>query len=232
MYQGKSILALITARGGSKGIPRKNIKTLAGKPLINWTIDAAKKSKYIDRLILSSDDDEIIEQALISGCEVPFVRPDYLAADDTRSMDVIIYTLENLNSEYDYLLLLQPTSPFRTTEQIDQIIKQGIDTASSVTVSVTESKKHPAFMYTLDREKLVPVTKKIKQERRQDMPHVYEHNGALYFAKVPHLLKVKTYDGDNVSAFVMNALSSIDLDEAIDWEFAEYLATRNLFNKC
>lgn len=226
MYKGKSILALITARGGSKGIPRKNVKKLGGKPLINWTIEAAKKSKYIDRLVLSSEDEHIITQALSIGCEVPFKRPATLAADNSTSMDVILHALEQLNNQYDYLLLLQPTSPFRTALQIDSIIEQGISSKTDITVSVTESKKHPAFTYTLSNGKLVSVLPEQKQKRRQEMPKVYEHNGALYFAGISHLLKVKTYDEVGVGAFLMDAVSSVDLDEQLDWEFAEYLVMK------
>lgn len=228
MYQGKTVLALITARGGSKGIPDKNIKCLAGKPLINWTVDAAKQSAYIDRLILSSDDDNIMQQALAAGCEVPFKRPAELAQDSSSSMDAIVHALEQLTVQYDYLLLLQPTSPFRTVTQIDAIIKQGIDSVADVTVSVTESKKHPAFMYTLEGNKLVPAINIQQQKRRQDMPKVYEYNGALYFASIPHLLQVKSYNGEGVSAFLMDALSSVDLDEPLDWEFAEHLVMKGL----
>jgi CMP-N,N'-diacetyllegionaminic acid synthase len=228
MYQGKTVLALITARGGSKGIPGKNIKRLADKPLINWTIDAAKQSAYIDRLILSSEDDSIIQQALAAGCEVPFKRPAELALDSSSSMDVIVHALEQLTVQYDYLLLLQPTSPFRTVAQIDAIIEQGIGSGTDITVSVTQSKKHPAFMYTLDGNKLLPVINTQQQKRRQDMPKVYEHNGALYLASIPHLLQVKSYNGEGVAAFLMDTLSSVDLDEPLDWEFAEYLIMKGL----
>jgi len=228
MYQGKTVLALITARGGSKGIPGKNIKYLADKPLINWTIDAAKKSAYIDRLILSSDDDNIMQQALSAGCEVPFKRPAELSMDSSNSMDVIVHALEQLTEEYDYLLLLQPTSPFRTVAQIDAIIEQGIGSETDITVSVTESKKHPAFMYTLDGNKLLPVINTQQQKRRQDMPKVYEHNGALYLASIPHLLRAKKFNGEGVAAFLMDTLSSVDLDEPCDWEFAEYLIMKGI----
>jgi CMP-N,N'-diacetyllegionaminic acid synthase len=228
MYQGKTVLGLITARGGSKGIPGKNIKHLADKPLINWTIDEAKQSAYIDRLILSSDDDSIIQQALSAGCEVPFKRPANLALDHSSSMDVILHALEEVTAQYDYLLLLQPTSPLRTVEHIDAIIKQGIDCQTDISVSVTESKKHPAFMYTLVGSKLMPVMPEQQQKRRQEMPKVYEHNGALYLARIQHLLQVRSYNGENVDSFVMDAISSVDLDEILDWEFAEYLIMKGL----
>ncbi len=114
MIAGKTVLAIIPARGGSKGVPRKNIRLLAGKPLIVWTIDEAKKSKYIDRFILSSEDDEIIKIAREYGCEVPFKRPIELAQDDTPGIEPVIHAINTLEDKYDYVVLLQPTSPLRT----------------------------------------------------------------------------------------------------------------------
>jgi CMP-N,N'-diacetyllegionaminic acid synthase len=119
MFEGKTILAIVPARGGSKGVPRKNIRLLAGKPLIAWTIDEAKKSRYIDRLILSSEDDEIIEVAREFGCEIPFKRPDELAQDDTPGIESVIHAINTLEEKYDFVVLLQPTSPLRTVEDID-----------------------------------------------------------------------------------------------------------------
>lgn len=116
------ILAIIPARGGSKGVPRKNIRDLAGKPLIAWTIEEAKKSKYITRLILSSEDEEIIEAAKKYGCEVPFVRPIELAQDNTPGIEPVLHAIEKCPG-YDYVLLLQPTSPLRTVEDIDGCIE-------------------------------------------------------------------------------------------------------------
>ena len=127
MLNGKTILAIIPARGGSKGIPRKNIKPLAGKPLIAWTIEEAKKSKYIDRLILSSEDEEIIRIAKKWGCEVPFVRPKEFAEDETSGIEPILHAIETLSEKYDYVCLLQPTSPLRTVNDIDGCIKKCID---------------------------------------------------------------------------------------------------------
>nr|HPK54819.1 acylneuraminate cytidylyltransferase family protein [Smithellaceae bacterium] len=116
MIQGKTVLAIIPARGGSKGIPRKNITNLAGKPLIAWTIEEAKKSKYIDRLILSSEDNEIIQVAKEWGCEVPFIRPRELAEDDTLGIEPVLHALNTIKKKYDYVVLLQPTSPLRSVD--------------------------------------------------------------------------------------------------------------------
>lgn len=126
MINNKKILAIIPARGGSKGLPRKNIRELAGKPLIAWTIEAGRKSKYIDRLIVSSEDFEIIEVAKKYGAEIPFVRPKHLAEDESLGLDPVFHALRELPG-YDIVVLLQPTSPLRLTEDIDACIEQLID---------------------------------------------------------------------------------------------------------
>jgi len=226
MYKGKSVLALIPARGGSKGIPGKNIKPLSGKPLLLWTIDEAKKSQYIDKLILSSDDDAIIKIAIEGGCDVPFERPVELAEDTTGSMDVIMHALDQLTERFDYLLLLQPTSPFRKAKDIDAIIKQCLDIDARMMISVTEAKKHPAFFFGLQEGKLIPVLGFQRQSRRQDMPKTYEPNGALYFSATDFLCQVQSYNVPEAHAFIMDAYSSVDIDEAVDWEFAEFLISK------
>ena len=223
MYRRNRILALITARGGSKGIPRKNIKPLGGKPLICWTIDAAMGSKYIDRLILSSDDEEIIHTAENANCEVPFVRPYELARDETSSMDVILHALAEIKESYEYLLLLQPTSPFRTAADIDGIIETCINKNAKMMVSVARLKKHPAFMYHLKGPYLESFFDVREQLRRQDMPTAYEHNGALYISTVEFIKKVKSYNVPEAMAFEMHGMVNIDIDEPTDWEYAEYL---------
>jgi len=226
MYKGNSILALVTARGGSKGITSKNTKLLGGKPLMVWTIDEAQKSRYIDRLILSSDDDSIIKVALEAGCEVPFQRPSELAQDTSTSMDVIIHALNQLVESYDYMLLLQPTSPFRTVEHIDAIIEQCFAMNAKMMISVSEVKKHPAFLFDLQQGHLVPILGFQEQLRRQDMPKIYEHNGALYLANTVFLRHVQSYNVPEAQAFIMDRCDSIDIDEIVDWEFAEFLISK------
>lgn len=223
MYKDKKILALITARGGSKGIPRKNIKNLGGKPLISWTVEAARKSAYLDRVILSSEDAEIIEVAKAFGCEVPFIRPVNLAQDETGSMDVILHALLEVEESYDYLLLLQPTSPFRTTQHIDAIIKECIDQGLPMVVSGCRTKKHPFFMYESDNGYLKPFFGFNPQLRRQDMSPAYEHNGALYMSNVEFIKQVKSYNVPEARLFEMTGYSNLDIDEVSDWEYADYL---------
>lgn len=230
MYLGKKILALITARGGSKGIPRKNIKLLGGKPLICWTIDAALESKNIDLLILSSEDEEIISIAKKANCEVPFVRPFHLAQDQTTSMDVIMHALDNVEGIFDYLLLLQPTSPFRSSTDIDEIIETCLDHDSKMMVSVARLKKHPMFMYQLNGAFLKSFIAAEEQQRRQDMPAAYEHNGALYLSSIDFLKKVKSYNVPEAMAFEMIGAANLDIDDQVDWQYAELLLENGTVN--
>ncbi|WP_205451066.1 cytidylyltransferase domain-containing protein [Salinibacter ruber] len=148
MINGQSVLGVILARGGSKGLPRKNIRDLAGKPLIAWTIEAGHESEYLDRLILSSDDEEIMTVAEEHGCEVPFRRPDELAQDDTPSMDALLHALNQVES-HDYVVLLQPTSPLRTADDIDATIARCHQNEGMPCVTVTETDKPPQWMFTL-----------------------------------------------------------------------------------
>lgn len=235
VYKNEKILALIPARGGSKGIPRKNIKKLAGKPLINWTIEAALESKYIDKLIVSSDDQEIIDVAKSAGCDAPFVRPASLATDSTPSMDVIMHGLEQMKAisddSYTHLLLLQPTSPFRTAKHIDDIIENCVDQDAEMTISVNKLSKHPSAMYYLKGRFLTSFIPGQKNTRRQDMPLTLEHNGALYLSKIPTLIKVQSYSYQRAMAFVMEGYSNLDIDEPSDWDFATYLVDKGIVLK-
>lgn len=149
MIAGKSVLALITARGGSKGVPGKNILPIGGRPLIQWTIDAARASRYVDRLVLSSDDRAIIEVALSGGCEVPFRRDSALASDEASSIDVVIDALQRV-PDYDIVLLLQPTSPLRNTADIDGALELLAASAAPACVSVRAAEEHPYWTFRLD----------------------------------------------------------------------------------
>ncbi|NBK99872.1 MAG: acylneuraminate cytidylyltransferase family protein, partial [Erysipelotrichia bacterium] len=220
MYKNKKILALITARGGSKGIPNKNIKLLGGKPLIAWTIDEAKKSAYIDHLILSSDSEEIIRVARSYGCDVPFVRPSELASDTSSSIDAILHALSVIDEDFDYLMLLQPTSPFRKVDDIDKVIEQTINRNLDLMISVARYKKHPSYLYKIENDKLIPYIETNKQLRRQDMPETYEHNGAIYFSTLKHMLENKTYNTPNATPYEMHGLVNLDIDTQEDWDYA------------
>lgn len=224
MINDKKVLAIIPARGGSKGVPRKNIRYLAGKPLIAWTIEAAKKSKYIDRLILTSEDQEIIDMARKYECEAPFIRPQELALDETPGIEPILHALDNI-LEFDYVVLLQPTSPLRIAEDIDTCIDMLIETKSPACVSVTEVDASPYWMYSIDENRLMHQL--IKQEqcsvRRQDLPKAFSLNGAVYVADVKWLLKSKTFLTEETSAYIMPKNRSHDIDTEEDFVWCEWV---------
>lgn len=221
------ILAVIPARGGSKGVPRKNIRDLAGKPLIAWTIEEAKKSKYIDRLILSSEDDEIIQVAKQYGCEVPFKRPIELATDETPGIDPVLHAIEQCPG-YDYVVMLQPTSPFRTAYDIDGCIENLLTNDEDFCVSVSVSEQTPYWMYTIEGGKLVSLLSQEKvATRRQDLPESYILNGAIYIAKVDKLIKEKSFLTLNTVGFLMNSNNSMDIDSEEDFLYCEVLINKN-----
>ncbi|HCE45631.1 MAG TPA: acylneuraminate cytidylyltransferase [Lentisphaeria bacterium] len=224
MFKGKSILAIIPARGGSKGIPRKNIIPVAGKPLIAWTIEEAKKSSHIDRLILSSDNPEIISVARKLGCEVPFRRPAALSTDSSPSIDAVLHALRKVGTGYDYIILLQTTSPIRSCEDIDGAIEKCISLNADSCVSVVEPKKSPFWTYKTDlKGRLVPLIKRGLVKRRQDLPQTYCLNGAIYVAKVEWLLKSKSLIGRNTVPYVMGEINSIDIDSRFELDITDFI---------
>lgn len=219
-----SLLAIIPARGGSKGIPRKNIKNLAGKPLIGWTIDAAKKASCINRIIVSSEDEEINSVARELGADVPFLRPTELATDNTPGIKPILHAISHLPN-YDWVLLLQPTSPLRSAEDIDGIWRFCQDHGAPSAVSICEVGKHPYWMYKCNSaHRLEPfIDGKPDVTRRQDLPTAYALNGALYLAKIHWLLERKDFIGPETVGYIMPKLRSLDLDTPQDWFMAESL---------
>jgi len=222
MIRERKILGIIPARGQSKGVPRKNLSMLCDKPLIAWTIEAAKRSRYIDRLVLSSDDPEIISVARDFGCEAPFVRPAALAQDATPGIEPVLHAIEQIPG-YDYVVLLQPTSPLRTIEDIDGCIEQCVQSGAKACVSVSEVEQHPRWMYTLGgHDRLVPIVSDGKQfARRQDLPPVFLLNGAVYVAETAWLQESHSFLGQEVSGYVMPPERSLDIDTLADLERCE-----------
>ena len=223
MLNGKNVLAVITARGGSKGVERKNVRSVAGKPLIAWTIEEAKKSKYIDKLILSSDNEEIINVAKKFGCEAPFVRPKELAEDDTPGILPVLHAIKEIPG-YDYVVLLQPASPLRLIEDIDGCISQCVISQSFSCVTVTESRKHPHWMFYVDQadNKLRNFIDNIEiATRRQDLSKVYALNGAVYVADISVLLKTESFLTRETTAYIMPEERSLDIDSEFDIKVAE-----------
>ena len=223
MIQNKSVLAIIPARGGSKGVPRKNIRLVRGRPLIAHTIDAALSSVYVDRLILSTDDDEIAEVASQYGCEVPFMREPELANDTATSNEVILDVL-NRCPGYDYLVLLQPTSPLRIAEDIDACAEACLSTGAPACVTVTEARESPFLMYRLgEDQKLLPILPAIENTRRQDLETIYTLNGAVYFASTHWYQERKSFMSPLTTFYIMPNERSVDLDTEADFTYLKLL---------
>jgi CMP-N,N'-diacetyllegionaminic acid synthase len=222
------LLAVIPARGGSKSIPRKNIKPFAGKPLLSWTIDAALKVSKISRVIVSTDDIEISQIARRHGAEVPFLRPSELAQDQTAGVYSLLHALEQL-PDFDGVLLLQPTSPLRTADDIAGLIDLALESGSDSIVSVSKVNKHPFWMYTIQADKsLHPFCNGGDAvNRRQDLPDVYSLNGAIYFVRSSWVLEKKTLIGQNTLGYVMPEERSIDIDTMFDWRVAEIMLDKD-----
>lgn len=216
-------LGLIPARGGSKGIPRKNIKLIAGKPLIVWTIESALRSSMLDAVVVSTDDAEIAEVARRAGAQVPFMRPSELAQDQTPGIEPVLHALAEM-PEYDSVLLLQPTSPLRTREDIDGCLRLAMEHHALSVVAVSEPDAHPYWTYRLtERQGLERLVAAPPVVRRQDLPAVVAINGALYFADAKWLRRGGNLIGTETIAYVMSRERSIDLDTPLDWKFAELL---------
>lgn len=224
MIAGKSVLALIPARGGSKGLPRKNVLPLGGRPLIGWTIAAAQASRYVDRIVLSSDDPEIVAVARALGCEAPFVRPARLASDEARSIDVALHALGALDTRYDYLVLLQPTSPLRTAADIDACLERCARSGATSCVSVVEVHQHPAWMFHLGSDdRLQRYASGEMALRRQDLPPIYVLNGAVYVANSAWLAEHRAFLGEETLGYAMPESRSMDIDTRFDLQVAEMM---------
>jgi len=234
VINGRTVLAIIPARGGSKGVPRKNLRSLAGKPLIAWTIEESAKSAYIDRTILSSDDEEIIAIARQWNCEVPFVRPAKLAEDQVPGEEPVLHAIAAINEKYDYVVLLQPTSPLRLAEDIDACIEKCFSQNAPACVTVTIPDKSPYWMYFMDNEgKLYPVIEeKNVASLRQQLKSVYLLNGAVYVAKIDWFLKNKKFVSDGTVAYLMPKSRSMDIDTEWDLKICQILLSEiETFNK-
>jgi CMP-N,N'-diacetyllegionaminic acid synthase len=226
MHNGKTFLGIIPARGGSKGIPHKNIQEVKGKPLIHYSIEQAIGSKYLDRVIVSTDDSEIAETSLNAGAEVPFLRPKEFATDTSKTIDALIYTinkLKELGDSYDYIVLLQPTQPLRKSWHIDEAIEHMFEKNLSNLVSVTEVNEHPILMRTINNGRLEPLLKVDSTVRRQDFPSYYKVNGAIYINRLDENFSTETSLNDNSHPYIMDEKFDIDIDEPIDLQVFKLL---------
>lgn len=226
MINHKKVLAVILARGGSKGIERKNIRLFAGKPLIAWTIEAAKHSKYIDQLIVSSEDDEIISVSKKLGCDASFKRPMELAQDETSSIESLLHAIKQMPG-YDYIILLQPTSPLRNADDIDSCLLMCVEHDAPSCVSLQIANNHPLWMFTQDADdRIHPFLEIAIPDRRQNLPQCYELNGAVYVAEANWLLQKKSFFDAGTCGYIMPKERSIDIDTEIDFFIAEQLLKR------
>lgn len=227
-----SIVGLIPARAGSKGVPGKNIAPCGGRPLLAWTCEAAKKSALLDRTILSTDSEEIARTGAAWGIQAPFLRPAELARDDTPSLDVMLHALRWLEADganVSALVLLQPTSPLRTERHIDAAIDLLLGTGADTVVSVVEvaHRFHPAALMREEHGWLSPYNGTSRSGgRRQDLPPVLARNGPAVLVTTPEVLRRGRLYGDRVRALVMDACESVDVDTAADLEYADYLLSR------
>ena len=213
------VLGLVPARGGSKSIPRKNLVELGGVPLIQWTIQAALGSN-LKRVVVSTDDDEIAEISQNLGAEVPFKRPAELSSDQTLSIDVVLHALDVLEEDFDAVMMLQPTSPFRTSIDIESAIKS-INDASSVISVVPVEGTHPARMKFVEDGVLIDPSfaETIENMPRQDLRPMYIRNGAIYLTRIADL-RHRTFKGALSRALIMPKERSINIDTSFDLALA------------
>ena len=221
------ILALILARGKSKRLPGKNIKILGGKPLINWSIDAAKSINEICDILVSTDDEEIRLIAKEAGAYAPWLRPEELSSDTTSSVDAALHALnwyENNHGKVEGLLLLQPTSPFRSKKTIKEGIKLFCKFDLSTILGVSQTHDHPKWVFTINNGVLVPFVEEHGFDTRsQDLESAYVVNGSLYLITPSNLRENKSFFLKNTIPLIIESnLESIDIDTESDWEYAEF----------
>lgn len=224
MTGGRNILALIPARGGSKGIPRKNIRLLCGKPLISYSIVEALKSRYINKVVVSTEDEEIARVSKKYGSEI-IHRPEELATDTADSDDVITHAIKVLGEGHytpDVMVLLQPTSPLRNAKEIDTAIDIFLHQDCDSVVSVSETPHSPYWSFTLEKSFLKPLfDEKYFHTRRQDLPPTYIPNGAIYVSTPEKFVENKGFYGKKIIPLIMSSLTSIDIDTEFDFLMAE-----------
>lgn len=225
MTNSAPVLGLITARGGSRTLPGKNLRRLHGRSLIEWTVRAAQHARCIDRLVISTDADDIAQEARRVGCEVPFMRPAELATDEASSVDVVLHALQELGLSAGHVVLLQPTSPLRTAADIDACFDIYRANGARAATSVCESPVPPTWMYTIgDGNLMQPViAERPAQTRRQEQPACYVCNGAVYVVGVEWFATNRQFVTKETAAYVMPPERSVDIDTEHDFRYAEWL---------
>lgn len=223
MINKKKVVALIPARAGSKGLKNKNTLNLKGNPLIYYPITAAKNSSYVDRIIVSTDSEKIADIAKNHGAEVPFLRPLNLASDTATSSDVIIHMLETLKNElldFEYLILLEPTSPLTTEDDIDRALIK-LDSNNTFTALTSVSKiesNHPEYCLSIDDDKIQPHKGKFPEKamRRQEIEDLYFLDGSLYLSRIKDFIKTKSFYHEKTLPFIVPYWKSFEIDTYLD----------------
>lgn len=232
MIEGKRILALVPARSGSKGLPMKNIRLLHGKPLLSWPIDAAKRSRYVDRVVVSTDSEEYARIAQVAGAEIPFLRPPELSVDTAPSIAFILHALDMLDAvgdKYDYLVLLEPTSPLTEASDVDAALEalEAHRADADAIVSVAELvSTHPAFAVSLDRKGLIhPYASQCfgQLSRRQDIQPLYSLDGSLYISTPEALRSYQAFCHERTLSHLMPRYKSFEVDDLVDFICIEAL---------
>lgn len=234
MINDKRLLALIPARSGSKRLPHKNSLNLGGKPLIAWSIDAGLQSKYVDRVVVSTDSNAIASIAKQYGADSPFIRPEILANDTATTIDVVrhaISMLEKENDFYDYILLLQPSSPLRNTKHIDEAVELLISQSAHGIIGITEIEHPVEWTNTLPMDNSMEdfFSTEYQDMRSQDFPVRYRINGAIYLNKIENVVTEGTlFLKDKCYAYIMPQSASLDIDTNFDFKMAESMLDINL----
>lgn len=233
MINNLKVLALIPARGGSKGIKDKNIYDINGKPLIAYSIIAAQNSKYVDDVVITTDSEKIKEVAENFGANVPFLRPAELASDNSKTIDAVVHAINMLNNiknrgGYDVLILLQPTCPLRTTEDIDNSLELFVSKRCVALVSVNKVKEHPILMRKINEDGMMDNLLNLPSTiRRQDMPPIYKVNGSIYINLIKELSN-DTSLNDNPLAYITDDEHSVDIDDLDDIERVKNILNKNV----
>lgn len=222
------VLFIVTARGGSKGVPRKNIRMIGKLPLIAYKIIAAKKCRYENRLIVSTDDEEIARISKEYGAEVPFMRPAELSDDSASSMDVVMHAMnwvnENDSEKYDYVCLLEPSSPFANYEDIDNALELIERTGADTLLGMKEAEVSTRFIHSLDSNgglsKFYHAVKEQTSVRRQDQEKEYTMNGCMYIAKWDYFVQNGLFHSENSIPYIMPEERSIEIDTMLNYETA------------
>ena len=232
MLNKEKIISIIPARGGSKRLPEKNIKELCGRPLVEWSIEAAKQSKYIDSIVVSSDNKNILSIAEKQNVDT-VIRPNFLADDKSTTIDVLLHALEQIEDTYDYLVLLQPTSPLRSNLDIDNSIEMLMRHKANSVVSVCQAEHSPLWCNTLPEDRSMDgfMSKSLEGRRSQVLETYFRLNGAIYIVKISKFIKEKSLMPNNTYAYVMDQFNSIDIDTLYDFICAEAIMKSRVGNE-